>query len=60
MATIRNYPMALPEGTAVNLEGPDVTVSVSPSMPFGMSVITITGGGDRGLNPWFGLLAADS
>ncbi len=46
MAMARNYPVALPEGTAVKLEGPDETVSVSPSMPFGMSVITISGGGD--------------
>ncbi len=46
MATIRNYPIALPEGVGVKLEGTSETASVSSPLPFGMPVITVAAGSD--------------
>jgi hypothetical protein len=46
MATIRNYPVALPQGIEVKLEGTSDTASVSSPLPFGIPVITVAAGSD--------------
>ena len=46
MATIRNYPVALPEGSDAKLEGTAETASVSSPLLFGIPVITVVAGSD--------------